>query len=128
MYNFDDIDIISQKLSIPWEILKYRPFTSSTTYIGFNWNIVTYQVSLAATKKKKYFKAMELWLRQPTHTHEDVEKLYGKLLHVCLVISMGRVYLTELKQMLRIFHNSPLLPHSSPKGLQADLEWWISKL
>ena len=50
-YNFDNIDIISQKLGIPWEISKDRPFTSSTTYISFDRDIETYQVSLAATKK-----------------------------------------------------------------------------
>ena len=88
-YNFDNIDIISQKLGIPWEISKDRPFASSTTYISFDWNIETYQVSLAATKRKKYLKAMELWLRRPMHTLEDVEKLYSKLLHMCLVIPMG---------------------------------------
>ena len=88
-YNFDDIDVISQKLGIPWEISKDRPFASSTTYIGFDWDIETYQVSLAATKKIKYLEATELWLRQPTHTLEDVEKLYSKLLHTCLVIPMG---------------------------------------
>ena len=53
--------------------------------------------------------------------------LYGKLLHACLVIPMGRAYLTELKKMLGIFHNSPFLPRSSPKGLQADLCWWINR-
>ena len=62
-YNFDNIDIISQKLGIPWEISKDRPFTSSTAYISFDWDIETYQVSLAATKKNKYLEAMELWLR-----------------------------------------------------------------
>ena len=61
-YNFDDIDVISQKLGIPWEILKDRSFASSTTYIGFDWDIETYQVSLAATKKNKYLEATD------THT------------------------------------------------------------
>ena len=69
--------------------MKDRPFASSTTYISFDWDIETYQVSLAATKKNKYLEATELWLRQPTHTLEDMEKLYGKLLHMCLVIPMG---------------------------------------
>ena len=31
-----DIDVLSQKLGIPWEVSKDRPFASSTTYIGFN--------------------------------------------------------------------------------------------
>ena len=39
---------------------------------------------------------------RPTHSLEDVEKLYGQLLHVCLVVPMGRAYLTELERMLNI--------------------------
>jgi hypothetical protein len=30
--------------------------------------------------------------------------------------------------MLGIFYNSPFLPRSSPKGLWADLDWWINTL
>ena len=60
-YNFDDIDVLSQKLGIPWEVSKDRPFTSSTTYISFNWDIETFQVSLADTKKEKYLRATEGW-------------------------------------------------------------------
>jgi hypothetical protein len=127
-YNFRDIDVISQELGIPWEISKDMPFASATTYIGFDWNIETYQVSLGAAKKEKYLRATQDWFMQPTHSLEEVEKLYGKLLHACLVIPMGRAYLTELERMLGIFHNSPFLPRSSPKGLRADLEWWIDTL
>ena len=58
----------------------------------------------------------------------DVEKLHGKLLHTCLVLPMGQAYLTEVECMLRIFHNSPFLPHSSPRKLRVGLEWWIGKL
>ena len=84
-----------------------------------------HQVLLAVAKKEKYFKASQEWLDQPTHTLEDMEKLHGKLLHACLVIPMGRVYLSKLEHMLGIFHSSPLVPCSSPKGLQVDLKWWI---
>ena len=62
-----------------------------------------------------------------THTLEEVEKLYGKLLHVSLVRPMEQAYLMELECMLVIFHSSPLLPHSSPKRFRADLEWWIEQ-
>ena len=124
-YNFDNIDVLSQKLGIPWEVLKDRPFANSTAYISFNWDIETFQVLLADTKKEKYLRATEDWLTRPTHTLKEVEKLYGKLLHVSLVSPMGQAFLTELERMLGIFHHSPLLPWSSPKGLPADLEWWI---
>jgi hypothetical protein len=127
-YNFEDIDRVSQELGIPWELSKDMPFASTTRYIGFDWDIEKYEVSLGDRKRKKYLRAAEDWLSRPTHSLEEVQKLYGKLLHTCLVIPTGRAYLTELEGMLGIFHNSPFLPRHSPKGLRADLEWWISRL
>ena len=37
------------------------------------------------------------------------------------------LHYTGLECILGIFHNGPLLPCSSPKGLWADLEWWIKQ-
>ena len=81
--------MLSQKLGIPWEVSKDRPFANSTTYIGFNWDIKTFQVSLADVKKEKYLRETEDLFMRPTHTLEEVKKLYGKLLHVNLVRPMG---------------------------------------
>ena len=111
-YNFDDIDTTSRLLGIPWEVSKDRPFASSTTYISFNWNIKTNRVSLADSKKEKYLMATKNWLSQTSHTLEEVEKLYSKLLHACLVRPTGWAYLMELECMFGIFHNSPLIPQS----------------
>ena len=72
--------------------------------------------------------ATENWFSQTSHTLEEVEKLYSKLLHACLVRPSGRAYLTELEHMLGIFHDSLLVPRSSPRGLRKDLEWWVNKL
>ena len=127
-YNFDDIDAASRLLWIPWEVSKDRPFASSTTYISFDWNIETNRVSLADSKKEKYLAATENWFSQTSHTLEEVEKLYGKLLHACLVRPSGRAYLTELERMLGLFHDSPLVPRSSPRELRKDLEWWVNEL
>jgi hypothetical protein len=127
-YNFDDIDFFSRQLGIPWELSKDMPFASTTTYIRFDWNIETHQVSLGSKKKEKYLRATEEWLSHQTHTLEEVQKLYGKLLHTCLVIPAGQAYLTELETMLGIFHNSPFLPRSSPRGLRTDLDWWLNIL
>lgn len=127
-YNFEDIDFFSLQLGIPWELLKDKPFASITTYIGFDWDVERYQVSLGPAKKNKYLRATEEWLAGTTHTLEEVQKLYGKLLHACLVVPTGRAYLTELEAMLGIFHNSPFLPRSSPKGLRDDLKWWVNTL
>ena len=127
-YNIDNIDTLSQELSIPWETSKDQPFTSCTTYVGFDWNIKTGQVSLGVAKKDKYLQVVKDWFTQLTHSLKEGEALYGKLLHMCLVIPMGWTYLVELEKMLGIFHSSLSLPHSRPKGLQVDLYWWINKL
>ena len=127
-YNFDNINTASWLQGIPWEVLKDRPFTSSTTYISFDWNIETHRVSLADSKKEKYLVVTEDWLSQPKHTLKEVERLYSKLLHACFVRPAGWAYLTELEHMLGIFYNSPLIPCSSPRGLWKDLEWWINEL
>ena len=74
-YNFDDIDFVSEQLGIPWERTKDLPFGPSTTYIGFEWNASSYQVSLGTSKKAKYLQAVLDWQTQATHTLNDVEKL-----------------------------------------------------
>ena len=116
-YSLDDIDWISEELGIPWERVKDHPFSPRVRYIGFKWNILSMQVSLGAAKKTKYLNAILAWTQQPTHPLHNVQKLYGKLLHICLVIPRGQAYLTKLETMLCAGHNHPFVPHSSPKGL-----------
>jgi len=109
-YLMEHVDVISAKLDIPWERSKDVPFGSITPFIGFNWDIEKKIVSLQEKKKVKYRSAVEEWWRQKVHTLEDVQKLYGKLLHTCLVVPEGRAYLTKLESILRIFHKTPHKP------------------
>ena len=90
----DDVDEISAKLGIPWERSKDVPFGKVVPFIGFDWNLENKTVSLQEKKKNKYLDAVEEWRRRKSHTLEDVQKLYGKLLHTCLIIPEGRAYLT----------------------------------
>jgi len=71
-YSFDNINFFSHQLRIPWELSKDMPFTSTTTYIGFDWNIETYQVYLDSKKKEKYLRATEEWLLCQMHTLKEV--------------------------------------------------------
>jgi hypothetical protein len=127
-YNFDDIDCISERLGIMWERSKDLPFASSTTYIGFEWNLELLTVSLGDKKKKKYLLSISEWTTRSAHTLAHVQKLYGKLLHACLVIRQGRAYLTGLEAMLGICHNRPFVPHSAVRGIDEDLVWWDATL
>jgi hypothetical protein len=123
-----DIDLLSGFLGIPWEPSKTIPFGSQFPYLGFLWNILTRTVSILPTKQLKYKEAIQEWRFQPTHMLEEVRKLYGKLLHTCLVIPAGRAYLTSLETMLGSFGDRPFTPHHAPRETAADLDWWFQTL
>ena len=127
-YSMDDVDEISTRLGIPWERSKDIPFGQVTPFIGFDWDIENKTVSLQERKKGKYLQAVEEWMKRGTHTLADVQKLYGKLLHSCLVIPEGRAYLTKLESMLGIFHDTPFKPRCPPRHLDKDLFWWLRTL
>ena len=119
-----DIDALSQVLGIPWESSKDIPFGTLVPYIGFTWDLVALTVSIPDAKKAKYVAAISSWESRSTHTLADVQRLYGKLLHTCLVIPMGRAFLTNLEAMLALYHHSPFKPRTPPRGTGVDLAWW----
>ena len=127
-YSMDDVDKISAKLGIPWERSKDIPFGKVVPFIGFDWDLENKTVSLQEKKKNKYLDAVEEWRRRKSHTLEDVQKLYRKLLHTCLIIPEGRAYLTKLEKMLGIFHDMPHKPRHPPRHTDSDLLWWLRTL
>lgn len=123
-----DIDHLSDLLGIPWESSKTIPFSSTAPYLGFVWNLESRTVSLSEAKKIKYKDAITDWGKKATHTLQEVEQLYGKLLHASLVVPAGRAYLTSLEAMLGTFHDRPFIPRTPPKGTTSDLFWWFDRL
>ena len=123
-YGFKEIDEITSPLGIPWEASKDVPFSSVVTFAGLSWDLDQKKVSLPDSKKEKYNKAISEWRQRPTHTLEDTQKLYGKLLYACHVIPRGRAYLTNLEKMVSTFHEHPFIPRHPPKHLAEDLTWW----
>jgi len=121
-----DIDALSDKLGIPWEPSKTIPFGTSVPYLGFIWELSTCTVSISKEKKAKYKAVIEEWLSKPIHTLEDVQKLYGKLLHASLIVPAGRAYLTKLEAMLGSFATSPFVPRHPPRNTSNDLRWWLN--
>ena len=121
-----DIDDLSEKLGIPWEGSKTIPFSNSVPYLGFDWDISSCIVSVTTGKKEKYKAAIEEWLSKPTHMLEEVQKLYGKLLHMSLIIPAGQAYLTNLEAMLGIFTSNPFVLHHPPQETARDLHWWLN--
>jgi hypothetical protein len=127
-YNFDDIDRLSSTLGIPWERSKDLPFASSTSYIGFLWDSESRTVSLSPKKRLKYSLSIDKWLLCPKHSLNDVQKLYGRLLHVCLVVPAGRAYITGLEAMLELGNARPFALYPPVKTVAEELSWWSTKL
>jgi len=127
-YSFADIDDISDQLGIPWEREKDIPFGTEAPFIGFLWNLKDQTVSIPEAKKTKYLLAIFTWESKETHSLEEAQKLYGKLLHACAVVPIGRAYLTSLEKFMAIFGNNPFMPHSPPRSTRVDLHWWKQTL
>ena len=88
------------------------------------WNLTHCTVTVPDRKKRKYMAAIQDWERKPTHALIEVQQLHGKLLHVSLVVPVGRAYLTSLETMLGIFHDRPFIPRTPPTHTADDLKWW----
>jgi len=58
------------------------------------------------------------------HRLEDVQKLYGKLLHTASLIPAGRAYLTGLERMLAVCAKKPFMLHQLDKAIHEELTWW----
>lgn len=127
-YSFQHIDIISRELGVPWELAKDQPFAATTIYIGFLWDLDAKTMQLSAEKTAKYLRAIDEWRVSRTHSSQQTESLYGKLLHACLVVPSGRAYLTTLESMLAVAARNPHLERHDDKRLEADLCWWKHRL
>lgn len=123
-----DVDRVSEALGIPWQTEKDRPFASEFTFTGLVWNLDTQRVMLPESKAAKYRKAINDWQARRSHNLEELQKLYGKLLHAALVLPAGRAYLTNLEAMFRIFHDNPFMPRTPPRATPRDLDWWLAAL
>ncbi|CAA7265210.1 unnamed protein product [Cyclocybe aegerita] len=122
-YCMADIDTLCEELGIPWEAEKDIPFQSAVPFIGFLWDLEQGEVSITSGKQEKYLTAITAWEESTKHTLEEVQKLYGKLLHACLVIPAGRAYLTQLEACMGIFHDRPGDASSGWKANNRDIGW-----
>lgn len=95
-------------------------FALMVLYLRLLWNLVRLMVKLSVAKKMKYLAAIMEWQSYITHVLLDIQRLYRKLLHFCLVVLIGRAYLMSLETMLRVCANSPFMPHHAVKHLKED--------
>ena len=91
-YTMSDVDRVSTRLGVPWERSKDVPFGKIVPFIGFDWDLEAKTVRLQDKKKQKYRDSINEWRQRKTHVLSDVQKIYGKLLHTCLIVPEGRAY------------------------------------
>jgi hypothetical protein len=123
-YSDEDIERLSVVLGTVWEESETVHFRTTVPFLGFSWDLDRRTVSLLEEKQSKYLRAIQDWRSRRLHSLEQVQKLYGKLLHTSLVIPKGRAYLTKLEAMLGTFNNHPYAPHHAPQHTDDDLLWW----
>ncbi|KAG6328627.1 hypothetical protein ID866_10463 [Astraeus odoratus] len=89
-YSIRHIDLISQKLGIPWEPSKDVPFFPKPMFMGFEWDLDQKMVTLSENKQEKYIDSIKDWTCTMTHTLEEVQSLHGHLSHAALVIPAAK--------------------------------------
>lgn len=71
-YCLQDVNHISERLGIPWELEKDIPFSPAVPFTGLSWDISTRTVSLVLGKREKYLSAIAIWKSSRTHTLDEV--------------------------------------------------------
>ena len=125
-YSEKHLDTFSQYLGLPWKVEKSTNFSSSVLYLGFIWNLDLHSITLPTSKQQKYLSSIQNWCAATFHSLNELQRLYGQLLHVCLLIPRGRAYLASLEKQLSIYNKRPHCQHRSSKQILVDLQWWLT--
>lgn len=134
-YQAEDVDSLFAELGVVLAEEKGCDFAPVAPFTGLEWNVQAKQVGVPEKKREKYAAVLET-LRGEAEPGERwgkkaVESLYGKLMHVSLVVPEGRAYLTSLEAMLggwAVPGARPFATRSVSGDLRADLKWWADKL
>lgn len=127
-YSFEDIDEISEALGVPWELSKDSPFASTATYIGLFWDLEAKTVSLTVEKRQDYLANILEWEQNEYHAIEEVQQVYGRLMHVTHVLPSGRAYLLHFEKLLGDFAREPNTRMRTDARVAEEVAWWRDML
>ncbi|KAF5371871.1 hypothetical protein D9615_009520 [Tricholomella constricta] len=120
---------LAEDLGWPWAPDKFAPFSSSFTYIGFNWSLAEKTVSLPDKKRTKYLLKLSDWCLGSLVSLQATESLIGMLNHVTLVVPQGRSHLPALYKFRAAFPSSrSFIKHRITPAVRTEIEWWTSTL
>jgi len=130
-FTLNDILHITSPLGIPWHPItkKGHNFSSCFCYVGFNWNLPLWTVSLPEDKHLRLLNKVHSIFFNPSSclNMKDIASIHGSLQHVTLVYQQGRSHLASLANFLSKFPNPHVL-HHVPTTIAKDLKWWSCTL
>jgi hypothetical protein len=136
-YDYDRSDMMRriESLGIPWNQEKGDDhFYSTTTFIGYLWDIPGKLVSLPEGKRLKFRERVRRFLNDFCDSHHpchllDVQKIHGSLCHVAFVYTDGRSRLSSLSNFTSKFKNDEFKSlYISNRSMISDLRWWWDTL
>jgi hypothetical protein len=130
-YSESDIENVATYLGWPWKLAKTHPFSLQFTYLGFEWDIPTCQVSIGIKKRVKYAKRVQDATNGQAMSLMDIEKLLGSLMHCSQVVREGRARLAGIISFSATFSRHPdhqFRRRFMSRRAYADAQWWLSTL
>ncbi len=119
----NDFINITANLGVPWSPAKTRPLAHCQRYIGFDWNLLLYSVSLPDDKLRAIQDLVSTWLEPNARfSSKNAASLHGKLVHVSAIFRLIRPFLRSIAYFATRF-TSPRARLFPPKSVVADLKW-----
>lgn len=114
-------------LNIPVAEDKLLGPTTSLPYLGIQINTISMEVSVPEDKLKAILEMLPKWCGRRTATKQQLLSLIGKLHHISLVVTPGRLFLRRLITLSTSVKN---LHHhiNMNKEAQRDIHWWCEWL
>ena len=106
-YAYDLADIIrcTDRLDIPWHPIekKGHGFAFLVTYVGFNWDLDVWAMSLPELKCEKYAARVLAYLNVKKVSLDQAMKMQGMLQHATFILMARSSYLPSLSQAIKSF-------------------------
>ncbi|QRV78783.1 polyprotein like [Ceratobasidium sp. AG-Ba] len=122
---------VAERLGWPWKRSKTRPFATTFTYLGFDWNLPGRSVTIPLSKREKYSRRIADWLPGKRFTLKQTQEVVGCLAHCAQAVPNGRPRLRALIAFVASFPHSQstrFLRRPVPEPAIDEIAWWREQL
>jgi hypothetical protein len=131
-YSYDESLIwnMAEELGWPWSPKKHFPFSTSFTYLGFEWDLERRTVTIGDAKCAKYLARLAPWKHGVCFTKLAIQKVIRMLNHCSVVLVEGRLHMPSLYHLASTFKpaESSFVTHAITHRALKDISWWRSQL